>query len=342
MRLQLEGTSLSDLQAQVLAEHGTTATIVKVEKVTVGGIRGFFARKHYELIVEITQQPDARQDPLQTPRRRGPPSPAGMRYFRTRSPTRCSTSRPEWASPRCWNRQKRTKATSTASAIRPRRSAGERPAGSVAAGSASADGVSTRSDTFAGILADLASMTAEPVPKVVTPDSPRPLRGAGDLVVVVGMGEDPYVVADTLANTAGARTVSVAGDLSIVGAPRVDDRRAALAATGAGCPVRSQRVRRTGPGGWFARRFGASRPRRRDRKDAPGSGVGGGGRRAPAGRHRGVDAGDRVGGVGGCRGNGRGSTPPSVEWAGVGAHAESRGEDPHRRRYRHHRARRAA
>jgi hypothetical protein len=57
MRLQLEGTSLSDLQAQVLAEHGTTATIVQVEKVTVGGIRGFFARRHYELIVEITQQP---------------------------------------------------------------------------------------------------------------------------------------------------------------------------------------------------------------------------------------------------------------------------------------------
>ena len=92
------------------------------------------------------------------------------------------------------------------------------------------DGVSTRSDTFAGILADLASMTAEPVPKVVTPDSPRPLRGAGDLVVVVGMGEDPYVVADTLANTAGARTVSVAGELNIVGAPRVDDRQAALTA----------------------------------------------------------------------------------------------------------------
>jgi hypothetical protein len=97
-------------------------------------------------------------------------------------------------------------------------------------GSATAVSVSTRSDTFADILADLAGFTAEPAAKVVTPDSPRPLRGAGDLVVVVGMGADPYLVADTLANRVGAGEVRVAGELNIVGVQRVDDRRAALAA----------------------------------------------------------------------------------------------------------------
>ncbi len=52
-RLQLKGASLQELQAQVLAEHGPDARIVAAEKVTVGGIRGFFAREHYEVTVEL-------------------------------------------------------------------------------------------------------------------------------------------------------------------------------------------------------------------------------------------------------------------------------------------------
>jgi hypothetical protein len=226
MRLQLEGTSLSDLQAQVLAEHGTTATIVKVEKVTVGGIRGWFARKHYELAVEITQQPEA------------PPVPAHS------SVGRRDVMRPEQVADALLDLPARVGIAALLeqadedegdlNGVRDSASAAggeEAGAGPVTdSGPAPVDGVSTRSETFADILADLASMTAEPVPRVVTPESPLPLRGAGDLVVVVGMGEDPYLVADTLANTAGARTVSVAGDLTIVGAQRVDDRQAALTA----------------------------------------------------------------------------------------------------------------
>ena len=52
-RLQLKGASLQDLKAQVLAEHGPDAKIIAAEKVTVGGIRGFFAREHYEVTVEL-------------------------------------------------------------------------------------------------------------------------------------------------------------------------------------------------------------------------------------------------------------------------------------------------
>ncbi|MGM0928723.1 MAG: hypothetical protein ACQEXN_03310 [Actinomycetota bacterium] len=52
-RLQLKGASLQELKAQVLAEHGPDAKIVAAEKVTVGGIRGFFAREHYEVTVEL-------------------------------------------------------------------------------------------------------------------------------------------------------------------------------------------------------------------------------------------------------------------------------------------------
>jgi len=52
-RFQLEGATLRELKARILAEHGPEATIVAAERVTVGGIRGFFARQHYEVTVEM-------------------------------------------------------------------------------------------------------------------------------------------------------------------------------------------------------------------------------------------------------------------------------------------------
>ena len=41
------------MQAQVLAEHGPGARIVAAERVTVGGVWGMFARRHYEVTIEI-------------------------------------------------------------------------------------------------------------------------------------------------------------------------------------------------------------------------------------------------------------------------------------------------
>ncbi|MEO7006709.1 MAG: hypothetical protein ABI275_03155 [Terrimesophilobacter sp.] len=219
MRLQLEGTSLSDLQAQVLAEHGTTATIVHVEKVTVGGIRGFFARRHYELIVEITQQPDDEPNASQQAAGRGEALlPEQVADALLDLPARVGIA------------ALLERAEEDEGDLNGVSDPASKRRGGDAAEPAAVESVSTRSETFADILADLASVTAERVPKVVTPESPRPLRGAGDLVVVVGMGEDAYVVADTLASAAGARGVSVAGELRIVGVQRVDDRRAALTA----------------------------------------------------------------------------------------------------------------
>src|SRR4051812_36798009 len=57
MRLQLKGASLPELRAQVLADYGPAARIVAAEKVTVGGIRGYLARHHYEVTVEVPDQP---------------------------------------------------------------------------------------------------------------------------------------------------------------------------------------------------------------------------------------------------------------------------------------------
>ena len=52
-RLRLEGASLPELQDRVRAEHGASARIIAAEQVTVGGIRGFFAKRHIEVTVEV-------------------------------------------------------------------------------------------------------------------------------------------------------------------------------------------------------------------------------------------------------------------------------------------------
>ncbi|WP_146073441.1 hypothetical protein [Cryobacterium sp. N22] len=52
-RLRLEGSTLPELQARVAAEHGDGARIIAAEQVTVGGIRGFFAKRHIEVTVEV-------------------------------------------------------------------------------------------------------------------------------------------------------------------------------------------------------------------------------------------------------------------------------------------------
>ncbi|TFC30946.1 hypothetical protein E3O53_10910 [Cryobacterium sp. TMT2-18-3] len=55
-RFLLEGSSLQQLKARILAEHGADARIVAAERVTVGGIKGFFARRHIEVTVEVPQR----------------------------------------------------------------------------------------------------------------------------------------------------------------------------------------------------------------------------------------------------------------------------------------------
>jgi hypothetical protein len=66
----LEGPSLEQLKAQSAAMYGPRALIVSAELVTVGGISGVFARKHYEIVVEVPtpEEPDT-----------APPRPRGRR-----------------------------------------------------------------------------------------------------------------------------------------------------------------------------------------------------------------------------------------------------------------------
>lgn len=52
-RLQLEGPDLPQLVAQVRAEYGAAARIVKAERVRRGGVGGFFAREYFQILVEL-------------------------------------------------------------------------------------------------------------------------------------------------------------------------------------------------------------------------------------------------------------------------------------------------
>jgi hypothetical protein len=57
-RLLLEGSDIDELLQRVQAEHGPQATIVHAEQKLVGGVAGFFARRRYELSVQVDDPPE--------------------------------------------------------------------------------------------------------------------------------------------------------------------------------------------------------------------------------------------------------------------------------------------
>ncbi|MFJ6003499.1 hypothetical protein [Arthrobacter sp. NPDC092385] len=75
----LEGPSLEELKTRAAALYGPRALIVSAELVTVGGIRGVLARKHYEIVVEVPEH-DGEPAPATRPRgrRSTEPNPSGL------------------------------------------------------------------------------------------------------------------------------------------------------------------------------------------------------------------------------------------------------------------------
>jgi hypothetical protein len=235
-RLRLEGATLPDLQARVLAEHGDAARIIAAEEVTVGGIRGFFAKRHIEVTVEVpldvfVQVPGERRraahrrDELSTrlgiaallddadeaeallhvaPTRQPHPGgtgpavpPAGGPLAPAGHSEAVSTATPDFAR----LMDDLTFATSPAR-------------GAAAAVGAPADG------------AALGRAAADSGPLKLTPGAPRLLAGPGDLVLLIGLPADVLEV---------ARRLSEEPDAPIVlGIDGVGDRRAALTARAGG------------------------------------------------------------------------------------------------------------
>ncbi|MDF9752625.1 hypothetical protein [Arthrobacter sp. ES3-54] len=107
-----------------------------------------------------------------------------------------------------------------------------RPAPSVDPGPAAvppAAGPSAASD--AGRLASASAPPAAPgSASGRAPDAPAPLTGVGDLVVLIGLGEDAMDAALTMSMAAGGADVRTAGELSAYGHLHVDGRQSATAA----------------------------------------------------------------------------------------------------------------
>jgi hypothetical protein len=225
-QLRLSGGSLDELAAQVLAEHGPRARIVSAERITIGGIGGFFARRHYEVTVELAE-----------PVRRGAhtrvdgPSRAGIaalldeadeleaRIGGVDAPRQVSTGSELFA-------ELMDELTFTVAAD----PIAEFPPAAAFSGALStglsggyAGGLS---GGYSGALSAASASVEQPVP--------TPLTRPGDLVAVVGLGEDALTVARQMAVVAGGDEVSsdvwTAGGLAADGLRRVEDRRTALEA----------------------------------------------------------------------------------------------------------------
>ena len=189
-RFQLEGQSLGELNARILAEHGPHAKVVAIKAVTSGGIQGFFAQRHYEVEVDVPDGTarDAHNFDL--------PTRAGIAQLLEGADTE--------------------EARAHLADVIPK--------------------LSTNSVDFDAIMADLTYNTAQIVPVLEGPTVFRqaPLSGAGDLVVVIGLGNDPLEVARDMSAAAGTRSLSVVGAVTDDSLFRVTDRRSALAARAAG------------------------------------------------------------------------------------------------------------
>jgi hypothetical protein len=196
-RFQLEGTSLDELNARVLEEHGPHARVVAVRAVTTGGIQGFFAQRRFQIDVDVPDGTARDVHAFDLPTR------AGIALL-----------------------------LDDADSVEARiRAADTLP------------DVSTSSESFDTLMADLTLNTAPPTPSlpIVTARAPRlqaPLSAPGDLVIVVGLGSDALTIAREMTIASGTAELRVAGECSSDGVKRVSDRRGVLAARAQG--VRDQ------------------------------------------------------------------------------------------------------
>ena len=241
-RLRLEGSTLPELQARVLAEHGDGARIIAAEQVTVGGIRGFFAKRHIEVTVEV---PDA---PVQILVERGSER---RRHARDEVTTRLGIAA-------LLDEADAAESLLGAAPASDRRSSRD---------TTTTPDVSTGTPDFARLMDELTFATsparrsdpapvpapdepapphltatpyrpAEPQPSAesnhdesgdrpaLTPGAPTLLDGPGDLILLVGLPDDVAVAAALLSAAATAPLYDERD--------RVDDRRSALAARARG------------------------------------------------------------------------------------------------------------
>ena len=207
-RYQVEADSIEELNARILDEYGPDAAVVATTVTTTGGLQGFFATRKFHATVELADGSSNDAHAFDLPSRAGIAALLDQADYsddiaRFSEPVRVAES------------ARTAEAPLTAE---------------------SGWKVSTSTVDFAAILADLTLNTAQTSPAIAppAPPSPLPLRGAGDLVVFIGLGDDSLAVARSVAAGVGASVLRVGGIIDHPEIARIDDRRGAIAARAEG------------------------------------------------------------------------------------------------------------
>jgi hypothetical protein len=232
-RYRLKGASLEEIRRKAELQYGPAARIVSAERVSSPGIAGLFAQDRFEAMIEVLPKhevvtgevvPDA--DILAGPAATPVGGAAGSAH--------------------------QLQGAAIAALLE------EANAAELSLHRPATAGVSTESRDFAEVMEQLGAglrAAATPVapappvppaaavepaavePAAVEPAAsgtkaliPAPLTGVGDLVVLVGLGEDAMDAALEMSTAAGGADVRTAGDLSAYGHLHVDGRQSATAA----------------------------------------------------------------------------------------------------------------
>ncbi len=256
-RYRLKGASLEEIRSKAEAQYGPSARIISAERVISPGIAGLFAGNRYEAVVEVQPRhdvvtgevvPDA---DILTEGGDGQ-KPAAPAKDAPR-PHKIAAAPKVAAAP---GHELQGDAIAALLA--------EADAAELTLHRGAAPGVSTESAGFAELLDQLGAGLRPPAdgpeqpaaeapprpaggsPERPVPDSgptdsgrapapapvklPVPLAGTGDLVVLVGLGDDALDTALAMSIAAGGADVRTAGELSAYGHLHLDTRQSATAA----------------------------------------------------------------------------------------------------------------
>lgn len=206
---QLRGSTLEGLQARVLNEYPAGSRILEAERVTEGGIAGFFTKTFYEAVVEVP-------DPVPAWRTAAFPNLADP------VPAAKSTSHP--VPPRAGVAALLADADTAEAAMHTSlHSAPPLPE------------LSTGSKDFDTLMDQLTTTTSAhgPGPEPAD-DIPAPLASAGDSVLVIGVGADALATARSMASATGSSSVKTAGSFRVEGTEHLVGRQGLTSARAAG------------------------------------------------------------------------------------------------------------
>ncbi|MBG0740308.1 hypothetical protein IV500_13050 [Paeniglutamicibacter antarcticus] len=223
-RFQLRGESLEGIEWRLFNSHGSTARIISAEKVSEGGLGGFFARQFFEVVVEVDDGAAAPEGAAPEGAAQSPGEPGSRRAASAKAKKRTGQRGKSAGIP----------AESGIDALLQDADDADGSFGSTqAAGEKEFPSVSTASDGFAALLADLAT-TVPAAATPVTPDAPVLLSGAGKVVMIVGLATDPMDIARSMSRVLKTAEIRTAGAIKAVSVDHVAGRLGLAAARAAG------------------------------------------------------------------------------------------------------------